>query len=52
MKIINTKFKDLKIIKQDNFKDSRGSLRITYNQRLIQKNNLYLNIVQILKKIL
>ncbi|MBL6857610.1 MAG: dTDP-4-dehydrorhamnose 3,5-epimerase family protein [Pelagibacteraceae bacterium] len=38
MKIINTKFKDLKIIKQDNFKDSRGSLRITYNQRLIQKN--------------
>jgi dTDP-4-dehydrorhamnose 3,5-epimerase len=38
MKIINTKFKDLKIIKQDSFKDRRGSLRITYNHRSIKKN--------------
>ena len=34
MKIINTKFKGLKIIKQDSFKDKRGYLRITHNQKL------------------
>jgi dTDP-4-dehydrorhamnose 3,5-epimerase len=39
MKIINTNFKGLKIIKQDNFKDKRGSLRITYNQKLINIKN-------------
>jgi dTDP-4-dehydrorhamnose 3,5-epimerase len=39
MKIIDTKFKDLKIIKQDSFKDNRGSLRITHNQKLIKKKN-------------
>ena len=39
MKIINTKFKGLKIIKQDSFKDKRGYLRVTYNQKLIKKNN-------------
>jgi len=37
MKIINTKFKGLKIIKQDSYKDKRGFLRITYNQKLINK---------------
>ena len=39
MKIINTKFKDLKIIRQDVFKDKRGSLRITYNKKLMKKKN-------------
>ena len=37
MKIINTKFKGLKIIEQDSFKDKRGLLRITYNQKIIKK---------------
>ena len=37
MKIINTKFKDLKVIKQNSFKDKRGHLRITYNQKLMKK---------------
>ena len=39
MKIINTKFKDLKIVKQDKFKDKRGYLRVTHNQKLIKKIN-------------
>ena len=39
MKIINTKFKGLKIIKQDSFKDKRGYLRVIHNQKLIKKNN-------------
>jgi dTDP-4-dehydrorhamnose 3,5-epimerase-like enzyme len=33
MKIINTKFKDLKIIKHNSFKDKRGFLRVTHNQK-------------------
>ena len=37
MKIINTKFKDLKIIKHNSFKDKRGYLRITHNQKIINK---------------
>jgi len=37
MKIINTTFKGLKIIEQDSFKDKRGLLRITYNQKIIKK---------------
>ena len=39
MKIINTKFKGLKIIQQDAFKDKRGYLRITYNQKIIKEKN-------------
>ncbi len=39
MKIIDTKFKGLKIIKQISFKDKRGFLRITYNEKLIKKKN-------------
>jgi len=35
MKIINTKFKGLKIIKQKNNIDIRGSLRETHNQKII-----------------
>ena len=51
MKVIDTKFKDLKIIKQESYKDKRGFLRVTHNQKIIKKN-LYLNIVQRLKKML
>ena len=39
MKIIDTKFSGLKIIHQDSFKDKRGKLRITHNQKLIKKKN-------------
>ena len=37
MKIINTKFKDLKIIKQDSYKDKRGYLRITHSEKITNK---------------
>jgi dTDP-4-dehydrorhamnose 3,5-epimerase len=37
MKIINTNFKDLKIVKQDSYKDKRGFLRITHNQKILKK---------------
>ena len=39
MKIIKTKFKGLKIIKQKDNKDNRGSLRETYNKKTIGKDN-------------
>ena len=39
MKIINTTFKDLKIIKQQNHIDTRGNLRITHNQKLNSLKN-------------
>lgn len=39
MKIISTKFKDLKIIKQKNNQDIRGSLRETYNKKIIGNKN-------------
>jgi|TARA_B110000881_G_C18415407_1_gene433186 dTDP-4-dehydrorhamnose 3,5-epimerase len=41
MKIINTGFKGLKIIKQDNFKDKRGNLRIIHNQKLLKKKFIF-----------
>ena len=37
MKVIKTKIKDLIIIKQKNNKDKRGSLRVTYDKRAIEK---------------
>jgi len=39
MKIIDTKFKGLKIITQDKFQDNRGYLRITHNQKLFKKKD-------------
>ena len=39
MKVIKTRFKGLKIIKQDKHSDSRGSLRITHNKKIIKYNN-------------
>jgi dTDP-4-dehydrorhamnose 3,5-epimerase len=41
MKIINTKFKDLKIIKHNSFKDKRGYLRVTHNQKILKKKFLF-----------
>ena len=41
MKIIKTKFKDLLVIKQkDNF-DNRGSLRETYNNKILKKKFIF-----------
>ena len=41
MKIINTKFKDLIIIKHNSFKDKRGFLRVTHNQKKINKKFVF-----------
>ena len=41
MKVINTKFKDLKIIQQDRFIDKRGYLRITHNQKFLKKKFIF-----------
>ena len=51
MKIINTKFIGLKIIKQDVYKDRRGYLRVTHDQKKIRKKILFLSTVQLQKKI-
>ena len=45
MKIIKTKIKDLLIIQQKNNADKRGSLRETFNKKILKKIILYLNIV-------
>jgi len=41
MDIINTKIKDLKIIRHTSFKDKRGSLRITHNQKILKKKFVF-----------
>ena len=41
MKIINTTFKDLLIIKQKNNIDKRGSLREIYNKKFLKKNFIF-----------
>ncbi len=41
MKIINTKIKDLKIIKQDCYKDKRGNLRVTHIQKILKKKFIF-----------
>ena len=41
MKILKTKFKDLKIIKHKSFIDKRGFLRIIHNQKLLNKNFIF-----------
>ena len=41
MKIIKTKFKGLLILKQNNYKDKRGNLRVTYNKKQFKKNFIY-----------
>ena len=37
MKIKKTRFKDLLIIKQKDNKDSRGSLKETFNNKILKK---------------
>ena len=41
MRIIDTKFKDLKIIKQETYKDKRGFLRVVHNQKIIKKKFIF-----------
>ena len=41
MKIFNTKFKDLKIIKHKSYKDKRGFLRVTHNQKKLNKKFIF-----------
>ena len=41
MKIYKTKIKDLLVIKQKNNKDNRGSLRETYNKKLLNKKFVF-----------
>ena len=40
MKVIDTKFKGLKIIQQKRIGDSRGSLRETFRKKIINWDNL------------
>jgi len=41
MKIINTKFKDLKVIKHKSYKDKRGFLRVTHNEKIFKKKFIF-----------
>ena len=41
MKVLNTKFKGLKILKHQIFKDKRGFLRVTHNQKRLNKNFIF-----------
>jgi dTDP-4-dehydrorhamnose 3,5-epimerase len=41
MKIIKTKFKDLFIVKQKNNVDRRGSLRETFNKKILNKKFIF-----------
>ena len=50
MKLLNTKFKDLKIIKLKRNKDSRGYLAETYNKKLIGGKELVFDYKVISKK--
>ena len=50
MKILNTRFKGLKIIKQKKFGDKRGFLRVTYNKKKIKWDNLIFDYVTTSKK--
>jgi len=50
MKIIDTKFKGLKIIQQKKFKDPRGSLRETYRKKIIKWDSLIFDYATVSKK--
>ena len=41
MKIINTEFKDLKIIKHKSYRDKRGFLRVVHNQKILKKKFVF-----------
>ena len=50
MIVINTKFKDLKIIQQKNNGDSRGFLRETFRKNVVKWNNLVFDYATTSKK--
>jgi dTDP-4-dehydrorhamnose 3,5-epimerase len=50
MKIINTDFKDLRIIAHKSHSDSRGSLRETYNKKIISWDKFIFEYASISKK--
>ena len=50
MKIVNTKFKDLKVISQKKNSDSRGNLRETYRRKIIKWDNLIFDYATTSKK--
>ena len=50
MKIVNTKFKDLKIISQKKNSDSRGNLRETFKREIIKWDNLIFDYATTSKK--
>ena len=50
MKLLNTKIKDLKIIKSNIYKDSRGFLRETYRKNIIGNKNFPFDIITYSKK--
>ena len=50
MRIINTKFKGLKIIQQKKFGDSRGNLRETFRKKIIKWDSLIFDYATTSKK--
>ena len=50
MRVINTKFKGLKIIQQEKFGDNRGNLRETFKKKIIKWDNLVFDYVTTSKK--
>ena len=50
MKIFNTKFKGLMIVKQDSYRDKRGLLKVTHNEKIIKKKNFIFEYCTISKK--
>ena len=54
MKIINTKFKGLKLIQSNLFGDNRGSLREIYKKNKLKKNLIfhYLSSLDILRMLI
>ena len=50
MKIINTKFKDLRIIAHKRHSDFRGSLRETYNKKIINWDKFIFDYATVSKK--
>ena len=50
MKIIDTKFKGLKIIQQKKYPDSRGNLKVTYIKKIVKWNDLIFDYATTSKK--
>ncbi len=50
MKIIKTKFKDLRIIKHNKFSDHRGHLKINYNRKIINWDSFVFDYISYSKK--